>query len=228
MGKTNKQILIDAHTHTSGISLCSRVCAEEMINVCIKDEVDGMVLTNHYKSLRINEPFNTWRQRYVDEYIHTKECGDAHGIRVFFGVEVTLDCMPQNDFTIYGLKPDTILQNDELYRMTFEELCDFVHSNNALIYHAHPFRKTVPVDGSMVDGVEINCHPLYGTCAEKLVREFADIFDLRISCGSDYHGDTYKAHCGMLIPCEIETTEDFVEYIRENKRPELGIEPDPV
>lgn len=122
---------------------------------------------------------------------------------------------------IYGLDEYTILHSDELYKMTLSELADFVHENNALIYHAHPFRNTVPVDG-----VEINCHPLYGTCAENKVRAFADKFDLRISCGSDYHGDTYKAHCGMLIPSDINTTEDFVEYIRADKRPDLIIAPD--
>lgn len=226
MKKTNKNILIDAHTHTSGISLCSRISVEEMIHVCINDEINGMVLTNHYKSVQIHEPFNTWRQKYINEYERAKEYGNNHGIRVFFGAEVTLDCMPQNDFVIYGLEAETILSSKELYKMTFIELCDFVHSNNALIYHAHPFRNTIPVDGSMIDGVEINCHPLYGTCAEKRVREFADKFDLRISCGSDYHGDTYKAHCGMWLPYDIDTTEDFVEYIRNNKRPELVIAPD--
>lgn len=227
MEEENKKLLIDAHTHTSGISLCSSISAEEMINVCINDEIDGMVLTNHYKSMQIHEPFNSWRQRYVDEYRRTKQCGDAHGIRVFFGVEITLDCMPQNDFTVYGLSEDIILDSGELYKMTLPELVEFVHRNNALIYQAHPFRNTVPVDGTMLDGVEINCHPLYGTCAKSRVREFADKFNLRISCGSDYHGDTYKAHCGMLLPSDINTTEDFTEYIRNVKRPELVIAPDP-
>ncbi|MDD6484851.1 MAG: hypothetical protein PUF72_09840 [Clostridiales bacterium] len=227
MKQESSKILIDAHTHTSGISLCSRISAKEMIDVCINDNVDGMVLTNHYKSAQIHEPFDKWRKRYVDEYTLTKQYGTARGIKVFFGVEVTLDCMPQNDFTIYGLTEDIILGSSELYKMTFPELCDFVHSNNALIYHAHPFRNTTPVDGTMIDGTEINCHPLYGTCAENRVRAFADKFDLRLSCGSDYHGDTYKAHCGMLIPSDIDTTKDFVEYIRANKRPELIIAPDP-
>ena len=58
MGKTNKQILIDAHTHTSGISLCSRVCAEEMINVCIKDEVDILCEVTDMESIDDQDGFD--------------------------------------------------------------------------------------------------------------------------------------------------------------------------
>ena len=223
----NKKILIDAHIHTSGISHCSRVPAPKLIEVCRKDELGGIVLTNHYKSGYIHNDFRDWCKRYVEEYYYTKELGEKEKIKVFFGVEVTPVSMPKNDFTIYGLTTDEVLNGPEMYNMSLEELCDYVHSNNALIYHAHPFRNTTPVNGKLIDGTEINCHPLYRTCEEKRVREFADEFGLRLLCGSDYHGDTYKAHCGVWVPEDTETTEDFVEYIRKVIRPELTVAPDP-
>ena len=40
--------LYDFHTHTSGISRCSRLTSAQLARA-IKDEgIDGMVLTNHY------------------------------------------------------------------------------------------------------------------------------------------------------------------------------------
>lgn len=219
--------LLDPHIHTAGISLCSRMAPKELVELCLRDGLGGIVLTNHYKSPYVQGTFEEWRQRYVDEYEETRAIGESAGLRVFFGVEFTLDCMMRNDFTVYGLSTDDILEAPALYTLSLPQLADYVHSKNALLYHAHPFRNTVPVDGRYLDGTEINCHPLYRTCAEKRVREFADRYGLRISCGSDYHGDTYKARCGMLIPESVDSTEKFTEFLRENKRPTLVVAPDP-
>lgn len=227
MDRKDNKILCDAHIHTSAISFCSRVPYDELVRKCVHDGLGAIVLTNHYKSAYINMDFDEWKKKYVNEFFLTESEGKKAGLKVFFGVEVTPDCSKRNDLTIYGLSCDDVLEAPPLQQMTIEELSDYVHSKNALLYHAHPFRNTEPLDGNLLDGTEINCHPLYRTCAEKKVREYADRFDLRIACGSDYHGDTYKAHCGIWIPEDIVTTDDFVSYIREVKRPELLVADDP-
>lgn len=223
----NGFFLVDAHIHTAGISPCSRVPAQELIPLCAADGLGGICLTNHYKSNAVRGPFEEWRQRYADEYEYTRELGEKQGIHVYFGVEFTLDEMPKNDFTVYGLTPSDIREADPLYRLTLPELADYVHQKGALLYQAHPFRNTTPVDGRYLDGVEINCHPLYRGCREAEVRAFADRHHLRLSCGSDYHGDTYKPHCGVLVPREIHTTQQFTEFLRKTPRPGLTVAPDP-
>ncbi len=225
---TQKMMLIDAHIHTAGISTCSQVPADKLVRVCAEAGLDGFVLTNHYKRITVRGEFSDWSRRYVDEYEYTKEAARAYGLKVFFGVEFTLDCMPKNDFTVYGLDKELVATSGPLFTMSFEELCSFVHEHDALIYHAHPFRNTLPVDGRFLDGTEINCHPLYYGCEEKRVRAFADQYDLRISCGSDFHGDTYMPHCGMYVPADIRCTADLVRFLKEEKRPELLVAPDPV
>ncbi len=220
-------MLLDAHIHTKEVSPCSRVPAELLVDICIEDGLGGIVLTNHYKRIAAGDNFPEFRERYVSEYERTRKIGEERGLRVFFGVEFTLDEMPKNDFTVYGLTPEDILRNDALYTLSFSELVNFVHQRKALIYHAHPFRNTEPVDGKFLDGTEINCHPLYRTAAEEKVRAFADKFDLRLSCGSDFHGDTYKPHCGMIVPDEIKTTEELTAFLKEVKRPKLCVAPDP-
>lgn len=75
--------------------------------MCIYDEIDGMVLTNHYKSIRIKEPFKTWRQRYIDEYRRTKEYGDAYLIRAFFGADKSPSGTPNRDDLIIQRIADT-------------------------------------------------------------------------------------------------------------------------
>ena len=217
------KILIDAHIHTSGISKCSRVPAEELVKICSEQGLGGIVLTNHYKRISVDCDFNLWSEKYIEEYRHTKQLGEEIGLKVFFGVEFTLDCMPKNDFAVYGLSEDFIISSNPLYELQFDEFVNVMHQENALVFHAHPYRNTTPVDGTLIDGVEINCHPLYRTNERQRVTEFADKYDLRISCGSDSHGDTYKSLCGVLVDKSISSTEEYVRYLRETKRPELVI-----
>ena len=220
-------MLLDAHTHIAEVSPCSRVPAEKFIDICIADKIDAIVLTNHYKASAVRGEFSAWREKYVDEYEKTRELGAKKGLKVFFGVEFTLDENHRNDYTVYGLPMDVIRKSDPLYTMTLPELSAFVHGYDALLYHAHPYRNTTPADGTLLDGTEVNCHPLYRGCREKDVRAFADRYGLRLSCGSDYHGDTYKPHCGMIVPDSLETTEDFVAFLKAVPRPPLVVTPDP-
>jgi len=220
-------MLLDAHIHSAGVSPCSRVPIESLIDICLADRIDGIVLTNHYKSSAVRGDFSAWRENYVDEYEKARELGAKKGLKVFFGVEFTLEENHRNDYTVYGLPLEVIRKAEPLYTMTLPELSAFVHGYGALLYHAHPFRNTLPADGTLLDGTEINCHPLYRGCREKDVREFADRFSLRLSCGSDYHGDTYKPHCGMVVPDSIETTEELVDFLKNVPRPPLVVTPDP-
>lgn len=220
--------LFDTHTHTAGISLCSRISLERQIDICKTEGLGGIVLTNHYKSAYIQKSdFYDWRKRYVEEYENTRKLGEQKGVKVFFGVEVTLDEQRQNDFLLYGLRTRDILEAEPLFRLSLPELSAFAKEKGALLYHAHPFRKTEPADAAFLDGVEINCHPLYRTCSEERVRAFADRHNLGITCGSDYHGDTYKPHCGVWIPQTITDGVQFAAYLRKNPRPKLTIQPDP-
>lgn len=216
-------MLIDAHIHTSEISYCSRVPRDELIEVAKADSLDGIVLTNHYKNAYIDIPFADWRKKYADEYYLTKEIGAKNGIKVFFGVEITLDCSKRNDFLIMGITPEEVAAEENLCSLSIPELSDYCRAHNYLLYHAHPYRNTTPVDAQYLYGIEVNCHPLYKTNEKERIIAYADKFGLALSCGSDYHGDTYKAHCGVIVPDRISTTEEYVDYLRSHKRPELLI-----
>lgn len=220
--------LFDAHVHTAGISRCCKIPRERLLEICKVEKLDGIVLTNHYKSAYMKyEDFCDFRRRYVEEFELTHALGARQGVKVFFGVEVTLDEQKQNDFLLYGLRPKDVLEAEPLFALTLPELAAFAKEKGALLYHAHPFRKTEPADPRYLDGVEINCHPLYYTCAEQKVRAFADRYGLGISCGGDYHGDTYKPHCGMWIPDTIEDGVQLADFLRQTPRPKLEIYPDP-
>ena len=219
-------MLIDPHIHTKGISPCSRVPADELVDICVRDKIDAIVLTNHYKHYYYGDdiPFSEWIKKYVEEYYITKEFGDKSGLKVFFGLEVTLKENDRIDYVIYGLPETAAVKSPPLCSFTQKELFEFCVEHNALLYQAHPYRRgTLPQDPRYLHGVEINCHPVYDYNDEKEVREFAKEHSLKLSCGSDYHGDTYKTHCGIYVPDDIKDTVELAEFLRSPEQCELEV-----
>lgn len=158
-------MLIDAHIHSKGISLCSRLSYREMLDQCAEDSVDGIVLTNHLKENYIGkEPYSAWKERYVEEYNAAREYGASIGVTVLFGVEVTLSINPVVDYALYGIDEQEFLHSPVLYALSQRELFTYCTDRSALLIQAHPYRNgAVPQDPRYLHGVEINCHPLYKT-----------------------------------------------------------------
>lgn len=219
-------MLIDPHIHTRGISHCSKCRYDKLVDICLQDGIDAIVLTNHYKHgyYESDENFPAWRQKYVDEYRITKEEGARRGVKVFFGLEVTLDETPYIDYVIYGLSDDLIEKERSLAVFSQKELFDYCESHNAVLYQAHPYRNgTTPQDPRYLHGVEINCHPMYNNNDKQRIITFAAEHSLKLSCGSDYHGDTYKPHCGIYVPDDISDTVALAEFLRRPEQCELEI-----
>lgn len=219
-------LLLDPHIHTSGISHCSKCPAPVLVDICVRDKIDAIVLTNHYKRNYYieDEKFPEWRQKYIDEYLFTKSEGEKVGLKVFFGLEITLDHLPKIDFLVYGLSHEKAAKAPQLHSLTQKELFEYCVSENALLYQAHPYRNgTLPQDPRYLHGVEINCHPIYNHNDKEEITAFAKQHSLKLSCGSDYHGDTYKAHCGIYIPEDITDTVELADFLRNEPRCELEI-----
>ena len=220
------KMLLDPHIHTKGISHCSQCYADQLIDVCVRDGIDAIVLTNHYRHsyYQSDDKFPEWRQKYVDEYRITKNEGEKRGIKVFFGLEVTLDETPRIDYVIYGLTDTHIEKEMSLATLTQKELFEYCVANNALLYQAHPYRNgTEPQDPRYMHGIEVNCHPIYNHNDKEKIITFANEHGLKLSCGSDYHGDTYKPHCGIYVPDSISDTVELAEFLRRPEQCELEI-----
>ena len=119
------------------------------------------------------------------------------------------------DYLIYGVSPEFLYQEKMLYEYTQSQLYTLAHHANAVFIQAHPYRKgNTPKDPEFLDGVEINCHPLYLDNQKQEVTAYAKKHGLMLSCGSDYHGDVYKAHCGVYFPESVKTEQDVANAFR--------------
>lgn len=218
-------MLVDLHAHTSGISVCCRAPAEKIVADAKAVGLDGIVLTNHYQSSYIKDnDINELVERYIAEYHLTKECGEKIGLKVFFGLEVTMDWDYRNHMLVYGITEDYLRENPWLFALSLEELYETVHRGGGVLVQGHPYRGgAVPLDPNFLDGIEINCHPLYQNAHSADLEEIATKAGIMLTCGGDYHADAYRAHCGVYLPDSVKDIHDIAEFIRSSDTVKLRI-----
>ena len=208
-------MLIDLHAHTRGISKCCRRSAEEVVSEAKQIGLDGIVLTNHYQKNYVSDgDYAAFLKRYKEEFHHTRQCGEAIGCKVFFGIEVTAERYPNVHFLIYGVDEDFIDRYPLLFDYAQEELYRTVKENGGILLQAHPYRRQDRLcDVSLLDGVEISCHPLYeGTHIDALTA-LAAREGLLLTVGGDYHGDTYRPQCGVYLPDTLGSGKEIGAYL---------------
>ena len=220
-----KEMLIDLHAHSSGISRCCRIPYEEVLRRAQDHGMDGIVLTNHYQKGYVQGDLDALVEKYIGEFHKTEAYGKQIGRRVFFGIEVTMELDPRVHMLVYGVEPDFLREHPTVFDYTHEQLHAAVKSWGGVLVQAHPFRNGATVwDTAFLDGIEINCHPLYGNSYSKEMIEIARDRGLTVTCGGDYHADTYRPRCGMFLPEGIRDHHDLGAYLLSGTEKELCVQ----
>jgi predicted metal-dependent phosphoesterase TrpH len=218
-------MLLDLHAHSSGISVCCQLDVRENILRAKMMGLDGMVLTNHYTKDYLDERGAlAFAHRYVDEYYAGKAAADELGMTLLFGIEVTMEKDPNVHVLVYGVEDSFVYEHAEMYRYTQKELWDAVKAAGGALVQAHPYRREVNrlLDTAMLDGVEVNCHPLYKYTHRDEMVEIALKNNLALTCGGDYHADTKRPICGMYLPDDIaKSRRALADYLLTAKTFEL-------
>lgn len=208
-------MLIDLHGHTSGISRCCKLAAPDILRAAQEVGLDGIVLTNHYQESYLEGgSFDAFADKYIREYYETKEWGEKLGCKVFLGAEVTMNFWPSVHLLVYGADEDFLRHNPCLYRYSQKELYTLVRENGCALVQGHPYRNGCTVlDTDYLDGVEVNCHPLYDGSHEQELYAIAQQAGIMLTCGGDYHGDSYRPHCGTYLPDWVQDEHDLARFI---------------
>ena len=219
-------MLIDMHAHSSGISRCCQIPYSEVIDRAKAHGMDGIVLTNHYeRAYTEGRPIADFLEDYLAEFRAAEQYGNTVGMRVFFGIEVTMVRYPAVHLLVYGVTEDFPRNHPWLFEMTQEELYRLVKASGGTLIQAHPFRNGATVmDPAFLDGVEINCHPLYGNAYAKELTAIAQEHALQLSCGGDYHADTYRPQCGVYLPDTLTDSLAVGRHLREAREISLCVQ----
>ena len=89
-----------------------------------------------------------------------------------------------------------------------------VKAAGGTVVQAHPYRgKQNLLDVRFLDGVEVNCHPLYGKSDFEDMLAIASANGLILTCGGDFHADTYRPMCGVYLPDHLQSGTEIGKYL---------------
>lgn len=220
-------MLTDLHVHTKAISKCCLINAKLTIQLAKKKGFDALAITNHYVSDYFQKgkdkafsqrKYDKWIDSYIKEWENCRKIGKRYGVHIFCGIEVTLESNRLSHILIYGADKSFLRNNPLLCYKSLEELYKICKANGCALVQGHPFRGgSVIQDPQYLDGVEINCHPLYKNSFYKEIIERAKQEHLAVTVGCDYHADTYRAVGGSILPDTVKTDKDLAQFILTSK-----------
>lgn len=220
---SKKWLKIDPHVHSKGISGCSRVSCEEIVDEKMKLGYDGVVLTNHCQSWYYKtEEHTSFMKKMIAEFRRGKAYADQMGFRFYLGIEVSLNEPHYADWLLYGVTEEFLLRSPCLYALTQKQLFEYCKEWGVVMIQAHPYRQS-PCEPKYMHGVEINCSD-EDLNKVSLVEKIAKENDLLVLCGTDYHFTERTFRGGIYVPESCQTAVDFAQWLREEGRVKVFFE----
>jgi hypothetical protein len=210
----------ETHLHTSPVSRCARATAEETVNFYVSQGYDGIFITNHYPtrgfSCAVDASYEDVINYLFSDYEKALKAGEGKDIKIFFGVEITLD---GTDFLIYGPNKEFYLQNPQLESMPMRKRLEFLISAGALAVHAHPFREAHYIDHIRLFPRSVHAVETFNASRSEfenqMAEQYAGNYGLLKFAGSDNHSASdRKMLAGMEFDSPIADEYDFAKKIR--------------
>ncbi len=208
----------DLHVHSSQVSPCAHLSAEDMVRRYRDAGYAGFVLTDHYNRHYMDRfCLAGWEQKaefFLSGYRSARSVGEEIGFTVLLGMELQLDGSA-NEYLLYGLTEAFLKAHPSLYEMgeaALRALCD---ENGILIVQAHPFRPNMTrAANAFLDGIEVfNANPRHDSHND-MALEYAMQHGLLQTSGSDAHEPEDVGYGGILVSESIGTVEQLVSVLK--------------
>ena len=190
------------------------------------------MVTDHFyggnTAIDRNLSWPKWVDAFCRGYEDTRDEGARRGLDVFFGWEETFD---GDDYLVYGLDKEWLLQHPEVRVWTRKEQFDTVRHYGGCVVQAHPFRQYNYINcihlSGCVDAVEAanrGNQPSF----DALAWVYAKKINVPVTAGSDVHrvedveNDTVF---GVYLDKKMETVADYVNAVLNNAVAGLKIPP---
>lgn len=216
----------ETHMHTSPVSRCGHAAAEESLAFYKKLGYDGVFITNHFLDGNINiEKEKSYEEKlsfYFSDYEKGLEIGQALGIKVFLGVELSYG---GTDFLVYGLDKKWFLSHPEIMEMKKSDELKFMMDSGALVIQAHPFREAAYIDHIRLFPRHVHGIEVMNACRteeeNRMAKIYTEHYGLLEFAGSDNHcGEKQTKLAGISCSEPICSVEDFIVKVK-NKQTEI-------
>ncbi len=215
--------IYETHLHTSQSSACGQSRGRDYIRRYQDLGYSGIIVTDHFFGGNTAVPRHLpWRERihlFCKGYEDAWEAGEKAGFSVFFGWEQHYD---GDEYLIYGLNKQWLLDHPEAERWTRKEQYEAVHAGGGCVVQAHPFRdrdyiSAVRLSTGCVDAVEA-----YNAANrpenDMLAVRYAQNLGLPMTAGSDIHHIQQwpDGHMmGVVFDSPLLSIQDYVKAIRD-------------
>lgn len=218
-------IKLETHCHGYGTSGCATTKNDYLINKYLQAGYGGIILNNHYSKSCYNECLkgNDCKEKvdcffnYFDAF--KNECAKV-GIKVFLGTEVRVrdPRCSGTEYSVIGLKRKTYYENPLMFELDQKGLFELAEKDGAFMYQTHPFRQGVLAgDPKYLHGAESFNGHYHHINNNDLAKKFCEENNLIKLSGTDFHHEDQPITAGIFAPNEINTEEDLVAYLFENK-----------
>ncbi len=217
-----REYIYETHLHTSQVSACSDTPGREYVKRYIDAGFSGIIVTDHFLrgncALGRDLPWREFVCRFCMGYEDALNEGIKLGFPVFFGWEETYE---GDDYLIYGLDKQWLLDHPEAARWSRAEQFAAVRAAGGCVVQAHPFRAawyihTINLAPDLVDAIEgfnAGNQPDWNI----LGMRYARLRGLPVTAGSDnHHADrmTRGNLAGVALDRPLMRIDDYVDVIR--------------
>ena len=209
-----KKYITELHCHTKESSWkCGRVPAAEIMDKYIAAGYSTIVITDHFGGTHVSDKGLEYHTSLFFEGYNAAVKANKN-INVILGMEINLN-ESANDYLLYGITKELILNNKKMYEWDIKQLCEWAHNNGVLVYQAHPFRNGLKViPPNICDGIEVfNAHPKHDS-RNHIAKLWAETYNLNGISASDAHHPEYMALSGITTDHEIKNIDDLLNTLR--------------
>lgn len=180
---------LELHAHTNPASPCGKATPEELVQLYLDADFDGVVITNHFSRAAHGDlSREAFVEMQMSDYQRAYKAAQGTKLKVYLGVEARFE-ENANDYLLFGVDKDVL---GKIYDYLDKGLAAFraeVKLPDSALIQAHPFRDgCVPAEGALLDGVEVfNMHPNHNPRAA-LAAMYAREQGISLTvAGTDFH-----------------------------------------
>ena len=211
----------ELHCHSGDVSACSKAPVELIIDRYTAAGYHTLVLTNHlsrftYKNKEFDHSEDwDWTKKidfFMYGYHHLKEAaGDR--LHIILGCELRSNT-DENDYQLYGVTEEFLRATPDIMNMSIKDLGPLCHEHGILLFQAHPFRNGMRIKKpDMLDGIEVVNGNLAAQSRNDIAYLWAQRYNLKMSAGSDFHGEKHETNTGIWTDHPITTREELMEVL---------------
>ena len=204
--------------HTIQASKCGKVRGADYIDYMKDKGYSGLIVTDHFFNGNGCVPhYLPWDYKvrmYVSGYKDAFTAAKGKDFDVIFGIEFNFN---GDEYLIYGVDEQWLLENDDLLRLSRPEVYERVHQGGGVMIQAHPYRERyylseINLTPSICDGIEIyNAANPDNQNARGY--QYALELGLPMTAGSDIHFFYDGAMGGMVLPHRIDTAQGYIDAV---------------